>query len=239
MPLTDLRVRNLKPESKPRKYSDGGGLYLQVNPSGTKCWRLRYTYFNKSRTLAFGTYPEISLEEARNKRHEARRLLLEHKDPSAEKREEKRVAKFNAANSFEAVAAEWHNLNEHKWTPEHASRLEILRQIQQITGDSPYIFPSQSKMRHLVISENTINKLLKQLGYKGRLVAHGFRSLASTTLNEMGYPADVIERQLAHCDSNKVRAAYNRAEYLPQRVKMMQDWADYIDNLRITKLIAA
>jgi integrase len=71
------------------------------------------------------------------------------------------------------------------------------------------------------------------MGYKGRMTGHGFRSTASTLLNEQGYRHDVIERQLAHAEKNAVRAAYNRAEYLPERKKMMQDWADYLDKLKV------
>lgn len=81
------------------------------------------------------------------------------------------------------------------------------------------------------MSENTINNVINRMGYKGKMVGHGFRGLASTTLNEQGYPPDVIERQLAHKDKDQTRAAYNHAQYLPQRKKMMQDWADLIDRL--------
>ena len=70
------------------------------------------------------------------------------------------------------------------------------------------------------------------MGYKGRMTGHGFRSAASTLLNEQGYRHDVIERQLAHSEKNAVRAAYNRAEYLPERKRMMQEWADYLDQLK-------
>ncbi len=70
------------------------------------------------------------------------------------------------------------------------------------------------------------------MGYQGRMTGHGFRSLASTILNEKNYPPDVIERQLAHEDSDKIRSAYNRAEYLLERKKMMQDYADFLDAMQ-------
>lgn len=73
---------------------------------------------------------------------------------------------------------------------------------------------------------------LGRMGYKGRMTGHGFRSVSSTLLNEQGFRADLIERQLAHAEKNAVRAAYNRAEYLPERKKMMQAWADYLDKLK-------
>jgi hypothetical protein len=83
------------------------------------------------------------------------------------------------------------------------------------------------------MSENTINAALRRLGYTGEDQAgHGFRSMASTLLNEQGFPPDVIELQLAHFERNKVRAAYNKAQRLPERRKMMQEWADYLDGLR-------
>jgi hypothetical protein len=72
---------------------------------------------------------------------------------------------------------------------------------------------------------------LYRLGYKGKMTGHGFRAVASTILNEAGFQPDVIERQLAHCERNQVRGAYNRAEYLPERKRMMQHWADYLDRI--------
>jgi integrase len=82
------------------------------------------------------------------------------------------------------------------------------------------------------MSENTIIAALRRMGYgRDEMTAHGFRSMASTNLNEQGWPPDVIERQLAHVEGNSVRAAYNYAEYLPERRKMMQAWADWLDNL--------
>ena len=73
---------------------------------------------------------------------------------------------------------------------------------------------------------------LYRLGYKGKMTGHGFRAVASTSLSEMGFRPDVIERQLAHGERDEVRGAYNRAEYLPDRKKMMQKWADYLDKLK-------
>ena len=111
--------------------------------------------------------------------------------------------------------------------------LELLKELQTLTGYSHYLFPSQQRQKNPVMSENTVNVVLKRMGYEGKLVGHGFRALASTILNEHGFRPDVIERQLAHAERNKVRAAYNRAEYLQERHKMMQWWADYIEKIRI------
>jgi integrase len=79
------------------------------------------------------------------------------------------------------------------------------------------------------MSENTFLRAIQIMGYKGQTTAHGFRSTASTILNENGFRADVIERQLAHCERDQIRAAYNHAEYLPERVLMMQWWGDYVE----------
>ena len=76
-----------------------------------------------------------------------------------------------------------------------------------------------------------------RMGYRGRATGHGFRSTASTILNEMGFRADVIERQLAHIEQNKVRKAYNHAQYLPERKKLMQSWADFLDSMKPANVI--
>ena len=83
------------------------------------------------------------------------------------------------------------------------------------------------------MSNNTLNAALREMGYtKDEMTAHGFRSIASTLLNEQGWKPDAIERQLAHAESNSVRAAYNYAEHLAERREMMQAWANYLDRLR-------
>jgi len=392
MLLTDAQVRNAKPKAKFYRLRDGNSLFLHVDPNGGKYWRFMYRYAEKQKTLALGTYPDVSLGDARDRTHAARKTLAGGTDPSAMKQEEKRLAVFNADNTFEAVAKEWFETNKPQWTPDHAERLwrridlhlvsqlgnrpisdisaleilDVIRKIEKrgttevshrvlqtcgvifryavltkraaynptidlrgggvlkphkaknyptitakqipellqnlekaktsdqnkiavkllmltfvrtgelrqakwedinfetkewrlpahttkmrdehivplskqaiklfkelniLTGKGELAFPPQQRRRHMLMSENTINQLLKRMGYRGKLVGHGFRALASTTLNEMGYPADVIERQLAHAERNKVRAAYNRAEYLPQRRAMMQTWADLIDGV--------
>jgi integrase len=109
--------------------------------------------------------------------------------------------------------------------------IEILKDIQLITGSDKYVFPSNRTITR-PMSDNTINAALRRLGYtKDEMTAHGFRSMASTILNEQGWHGDAIERQLAHSEGNGVRAAYNYAQHLPERKKMMQAWADYLDEL--------
>ena len=107
----------------------------------------------------------------------------------------------------------------------------ILREIQPYTGAGKYVFPSE-RTGARPMSNNTINAALRRLGYsKEEMTGHGFRAMASTRLHEMGWPSDVIERQLAHGERNPVKAAYCHAEYLAERKKMMQAWADYLDEL--------
>jgi len=110
--------------------------------------------------------------------------------------------------------------------------VEILREIQLHTGDRHFVFP-QLRKPHKPMSENWITAALRAMGYSGTQMSwHGFRALASTQLNELGWNDKWIEAQLSHSDRNKVRKAYNHAKYLPQRRIMMQAWADYIDVLR-------
>lgn len=110
--------------------------------------------------------------------------------------------------------------------------LEVLRELQPLTGSGKYLFPGL-RGRDRAMSENTVNAALRRLGYpKGAMTGHGFRAMASTILNEQGWHRDAIERQLAHGERDAVRAAYNYAEHLPERRKMMQGWADFLDGLR-------
>ena len=109
--------------------------------------------------------------------------------------------------------------------------IAILKEIKEITEGKPFIFySSRSKSRH--ISNGAILMALRRMGYKGRMTGHGWRSIASTILNEKGYNPDWIERQLAHEDDDKVRSAYNRAEYLLERKKMMQDYAGILQTIK-------
>ncbi len=109
--------------------------------------------------------------------------------------------------------------------------LGLLNQLKLISGQSEYLFPSQNKQKNPIMCENTINNVIHKMGYKGQMVGHGFRSTASTILNENGFKPDVIERQLAHMPRDKVRAAYNRAQYLPERRQMMHWWGDFIGGI--------
>jgi integrase len=394
-PLTDTAVRSAKyvvDASKKQTLSDSGGLYLELAPAGGKWWRLAYRFSGKRKLLSLGTYPAVSLADARDRRDAAKKILARGIDPSAHRQAEKREALGRAANTFEAVAKEWYGKQSHTWVPHHASdvlrRLEsnlfpeigdkpiaeitapvllsavrkiehrgaydlahrvlqvasqifrygvatgrcerdpapdlrgaltphkkrnqaavtpdelpellrgidtyypklgdkmtglalrllamtfvrtgeligatwdeidldgavwivpaermkmrtehvvplsrqavaVLRELQSIGGGSRYVLPGRNPDKFM--SNNTMLFALYRLGYKGKMTGHGFRSVASTVLNESGrFRADVIERQLAHCERNDVRGAYNRAEYLRERRKMMQHWSDTLDAL--------
>lgn len=117
--------------------------------------------------------------------------------------------------------------------PLSSQAVVVLRDLNPLTGQGRYVFPS-IRTAARPMSENTINAALRALGYEaGQMTGHGFRSMAATRLNEMGWRADAIERQLAHAESNKVRDAYtSAAQYLEERTQMMQAWADYLDGLR-------
>jgi integrase len=139
---------------------------------------------------------------------------------------------------FDLRAGEWRipsarmKMGDLHFVPLAKQALAVLRKLQPLTGGGKYLFPSL-RTRERPISENTLNAALRRLGYsKDEMTAHGFRAMASTLLNEQGFPPDVIELQLAHAERNKVRAAYNRAQRLDERRKMMQTWSDYLDGLR-------
>ncbi|MES2676880.1 MAG: tyrosine-type recombinase/integrase [Pseudomonadota bacterium] len=391
--INDITIKNAKPKDKPYKLTDGEGMYLMVHPNGGKYWRLRYKISGKEKTLALGTYPMISLGEARDKRYIAKKQLKDGIDPSEEKKLIKLTRMINTDNSFENVAREWHDKQKDRYTPKHyrivlkrletdifpllgsrpigqikapellvtiqkiekrgaidlahrvmqtagqifryaiatgraerdisadlrgaltvrkkvnhanlkeddlpeflqrlnqyhgeprtklalqmliltfvrtaelrgmrweeinfetkewhipAERMkmrekhivplskqviELLNQIRKLHNNPDFVFPSHINPNK-PISENTLIYAIYRMGYHSKATAHGFRATASTILNEKNFRADVIEKQLAHGERNKVRASYNHAQYLPERKEMMQWWADYLDKLRREK----
>ncbi len=398
MKLTDVTIRNLKPREKQYKVSDGKNLFLLIKSTGAKYWRYRFFFANKEKVLAIGVYPEVTLSQARERRDEAKKQLVEGNDPSFLKQTKQQAKKQSDQNSFEVIAREWHTKFLSKWTKDHAQliirrlekdlfpwignrpisevtsmellrlmrrieargaketahrilqtcgqvfkyaivtaraeidpsaalkgalepvqtqhyasitdptqvgkllrtiddyqgffvtkcalklaplvfvrpgelrkaewseinfdtaewripatkmkmkslhivplsrqALDVLRLLHPLTGDGKYLFPGVAKSAR-PMSENTINGALRRLGYtSNEITAHGFRAMASTLLNEQGWNRDAIERQLAHSERNNIRAAYNYAEYLPERRKMMQEWADYLEQLNIgTKIV--
>lgn len=129
MQLNDIKVKKAKPEAKPYKLADGGGMYLEVQPNGSRYWRLKYRFAGKEKTLALGIYPDISLAEARKRREKAREMIANGIDPGAAKQAKKRQDRIAAANTFEAVAREWVENRANDWTVGHkALTLKTLEQ---------------------------------------------------------------------------------------------------------------
>ena len=387
--LSETRIRAAKSKERPYKLFDERGLFMLVTPTGGRLWRLRYRIGALEKLISLGAYPDVTLKRAREKRDEARRLIADDIDPSAQRKAQRAAL----LDTFEGVAQEWLALHSKSLSPETLSILgarlnsalypylgsrpvaaitaqellvvlrrieargrhetahriralagrvlryavatgraqhdvaadlkdalvpvksrnfasvtdptrvgELMRAIDGYSGypvtalalklaplvivrpgelraaewsefdlanaewripaarmkmkephivplarqaitilhelaplarGGRYLFPSL-RTRDRPMSENTINAALRRLGYSSEeQTGHGFRSMASTLLNEQGFPPDVIELQLAHTERNKVRAAYNKARRLPERRKMMQAWADYLDGLRV------
>ena len=141
-------------------------------------------------------------------------------------------------SEFDLDRAEWRipaarmKMREQHIVPLAPQVVDLLRQLHSINGAGLYLFPGLGTSDR-PISEATLNSALRRLGYsKDQMTAHGFRAMASTLLNELGFPSDVIELQLAHRQRNKVQAAYNRAQRLQERRKLMEAWADYLDGLK-------
>jgi integrase len=398
MPLTDIKIRSLRPQKTAFKVWDSGGLYLEISPAGGKWWRWKYRFAGKEKRLSFGVYPDVSLKAAREKRDIARQQIGAGIDPGQARKAEK--ISQAGAESFEAIAREWHAKFSPGWVASHGDRIlrrlekdvfpwlgkrpigeikapellsvlrriesrgaletthramqncgqvfryaiatgraerdpsgdlhgaipppkekhhasitdpkhiaellrgidayrgyfvtkcalqlaplvfvrpgelrmaqwpefdlekaewripaermkmreqhivplasqavDILRELEPLTNrvfssrpDAPrYVFPSP-RTHERAMSENAVLAALRRMGYtKQEMTGHGFRSMASTLLHEQGWNHQAIERQLAHAERNAVSAAYNFAEHLPERRKMMQAWADYLESLK-------
>lgn len=159
MPLTDTACKNARPKDKTYKRSDGGGLYLEVMPTGARYWRLKYRFGGKEKRLSCGVYPETSLAEAREKRAIARKLLGDGIDPSSAKKQNRMLAETNAANTFEVVAREWHERNRTRWTPLYAQ--DILHRLETD------IFPTLGKLPVADISPLVVLNALRKIENRG------------------------------------------------------------------------
>jgi integrase len=140
---------------------------------------------------------------------------------------------FNLEEAIWRIPAKRMKMKAPHLVPLAAQVVGLLKELKKINGNNEFLFPGLRSATK-PISDAAINAALRYLGYGAdELVAHGFRAMASTLLNEQGFSPDWIERQLAHAERNKVRAAYNHADYLQERQKMMRHWADYLDHLRL------
>lgn len=398
MSLSDTACRTAKPKEKPYKLADGNGMFLLVNSSGSKWWRLKYRYEGKEKLLSLGTYPEVGLRDAREKRDDLRRLLAAGVDPGANRKATKAARADAVANSFEVVAREWFGKYSPRWAPSHAEKLiqrlerdifpwlgsrpiadisaadlletlqriedrgaletahrakqncsqvfryaiatrradrdpsvdlkgalppvvrshfaaitdpkevgdmlrkldtykghlvtrcalalapllfvrpgelraaewadidldagewrylvsktktqhvvplarqsvAVLRELHALTGTGRYVFPG-TRTSTKPMSEAAISAALKRLGIPNtKMNPHGFRAMARTILDEvLGIRPDYIEHQLAHAVRDPNGRAYNRTAHLPERKKMMQQWADYLDSLKAGGVVIA
>jgi len=160
-PLTDMECRNAKPREKLYKMSDGGGLYLEVTPTGGKHWRLKYYFLGRERLMSLGPYPRIGLSTARKRRDEARERLEAGVDPGAEQQVLKLTAKLAANTTFEGVAREWFEREKLKWVETHAARV-----IRRFERD---IFPHVGTRPISVITTPEILAVLRKIEERGAI----------------------------------------------------------------------
>jgi integrase len=139
-------------------------------------------------------------------------------------------SEFDLDKAVWTIPDERMKMRETHIVPLSTQAVELLKELRGLTGNQRFLFPNYRRPKtHMTAT--TLNRALERLGYGGKFSAHGFRTTASTLLNEMGYRPDVIARQLAHRERNKVHASYNQAGYMADRKAMMQQWADYLDGL--------
>ena len=172
MPLTDTALKALKPRDKSYKKADGLGLFVQINPNGSKLWRMKYRFGGKEKLLALGGYPDVSLKKARERRDAARRLLADHVDPSAH-RKAKRASKGerSLANSFEVIAREWFDRFSPPWSKGHFDRVK-----RQLEKD---LYPWIGTLPVDEIDAPTLLSCLRRIEKRGAIVSsHRTRGVA-------------------------------------------------------------
>jgi integrase len=171
--LTDTAIRRAKPRERPYKLADAGGLYLHVQPTGQRYWRLKYRHAGKEKVLALGVYPDVSLAKARAGRDDAKRLLKEGRDPVSTRKQQRRAQQVAAANTFESVAREWVDHQRARWTHDHAERV-----LGSLEKD---VFPDIGSRP---ISEITARELL--LTIRARVERRGATETAQRILQRCG-----------------------------------------------------
>jgi hypothetical protein len=139
MALTDIAIRTAKPSEKPRKLADEKGLYLLVQSTGAKLWRLNYRFDGKQKTLALGSYPDTSLARAREKRDEARKLLANEIDPGSQRKLDKQERRTSLENTFEAIAREWMKVKGKEWSESYTGKTKacLERHALPTIGNKP------------------------------------------------------------------------------------------------------
>ncbi|WP_137719954.1 tyrosine-type recombinase/integrase [Methylobacillus flagellatus] len=205
MPLTDIAIRNAKPAEKAYKLFDGGGLYLEIAPSGGKWWRYKYRFEGKEKRVSLGTYPDTNLKEAREKHISARRLLAAGEDPSKERQAIKAAKYTDAANSFEVVAREWVASHLKDKAPGHRDkvvrRLEVYvypwlgaKPIAEITA--PQVLDAMRRIEKLNILE-TAHRTLQAIGQIFRYAVQTGRAVRDVTADLKGALPPVKHKHMA------------------------------------------
>lgn len=169
MPLTDTQIKAIKPEAKPRKLADEKGLYLLVQPTGAKLWRFKYRFGGKEKLLALGSYPDVGLKDARNKRDEVRKLLADGIDPGEQRKAQKAASELRAANSFEVICREW--LEKWRTTVEPAQYKKALARLEK------NVFPWLGGRPIAEITPPEVLSVLRRVDERGaRYTAHKIKS---------------------------------------------------------------
>lgn len=184
MPLTDSAIKAAKPAAKPYKLSDSQGLYLLINPNGSKLWRLKYRVAGKEKLLSFGTYPTVTLLQARRRRDEAKLLLSEGKDPSVERQAE-RINKQNESLTFESLAREWHAYRSPRWAKSTADKAAAYMKSD--------LLPALGKRPVRAISRPELVELIRRIEQRG---AHNVARKARQWLSQIfryGLAKGVVE----------------------------------------------
>jgi integrase len=159
--LTDLKVRQAKARDGDYKLPDSGGLHLFVTKRAFKSWRLKYRFAGKEKLLVLGSYPDVSLAEARERRDEAKRILREHRDPAVEAQKRRLVAAAAAEATFESVAREWHEMQTSRWVPVHAA--DVLKSLEQ------EVFPHLGTVPLKEIDAPLVLAVLRKIERRGAL----------------------------------------------------------------------
>ena len=222
MALTNIAVKNAKPQAKPYKLADTGGLFLLVQPAGGKWWRYKYRIGGKEKLLALGSYPDVSLADVRERHMQARKLLAAGRDPGEIKKEGKRVAKLNSDNNFEAIAREWHTSRGHKWTEKHKKAL-----MRRLEGN---VFPKIGNRPIAEISPPEMLSMLRLMESRSALdLAHRMQQIcgqiftyAIATGRAERNPVNDLRGALAPVV--KKHHAYLKAEQLPEFMQKLDTY---------------
>ena len=162
LPLTEVQIKNAKPKAKAYKLADGGGLYLEVLPSGGKSWRFKYAMAGKEKRMVFGLWPDVGLKQARQRRDEARALVADGVDPGVKRKQERAEERAQAeedANTFEKVAREWHARQVAVWSQGHADKV--------LTIMGQYLFPAIGSLPIAQLRAPAILPVLREVEDKG------------------------------------------------------------------------